>query len=132
MGARASWRADLHSHRHGVPVHFLQIWSIPSQSRLKPAYYTRHFTDEMKKDNWAKVVAPVNEEGVNKERQGEGTPAPVNSGLTMYATILSSGKALEKDLKGRKVYVHLIQTSSGENALGARIKLSDGASWHFR
>jgi hypothetical protein len=83
----------------------------------------------MKKDNWARVVAPADAEGVNKEREGEGTPAPVNSGLTMYAMILSSGKTLEKELSGRKVYVHVIQTSSGhENApQGARVKLSDGA-----
>ncbi|KAJ2915570.1 hypothetical protein MD484_g4837, partial [Candolleomyces efflorescens] len=115
--------------RHGVPVHFLQIWSIPTQPRLKPAYYTRHFTDDMKKDKWAKVVAPVDDEGVQKDlREGEGTPAPVHSGLTMYATILSSGKMMEKELSGTKVYVHVIQTSSGaENAQGARVKLSDGA-----
>ncbi|KAJ2921122.1 hypothetical protein H1R20_g15971, partial [Candolleomyces eurysporus] len=119
--------SEKNSNKHGVPVHFLQIWSIPSQSRLKPAYYTRHFTDEMKKDKWARVVASVDDEGVNKEREGEGTPAPVHSGLTMYATILSSGKTLEKELNRRKAYVHVIQTSSGENAQGAKVKLNDGA-----
>ncbi|KAJ2915592.1 hypothetical protein MD484_g4835, partial [Candolleomyces efflorescens] len=119
--------SEKNPNKQGVPVHFLQIWAIPSQSRLKPAYYTRHFTDEMKKDKWAKVVAPANHEDVNKEREGKGTPAPVHSGLTMFATILSSGKSLEKELTGRKAYVHVIQTSSDQNTQGAKVKLSDGA-----
>ncbi|KAJ2934623.1 hypothetical protein H1R20_g2444, partial [Candolleomyces eurysporus] len=98
--------SEKNPNKDGIPVHFLQIWSIPSQSRLKPAYYTRHFTDEMKQDKWARVVA---------------------LGLTMYATMLSSGKMLEKELNRRKAYVHVIQTSSEENTQGAKVKLSDGA-----
>jgi hypothetical protein len=34
---------------------------------------------------------------------------------------------LETELKGRKAYVHVIQTSSGGNVQGAKVKLSDGA-----
>ena len=47
-------------HTHGpVPVHFLQIWSTPATRGLSPQYFTRHFSDEEKKDRWAHVVAPV-------------------------------------------------------------------------
>jgi redox-sensitive bicupin YhaK (pirin superfamily) len=29
---------------HGTKqVHFLQIWSVPSKSRLEPKYFTRYF-----------------------------------------------------------------------------------------
>ncbi|OJT07148.1 Quercetin 2,3-dioxygenase, partial [Trametes pubescens] len=46
-------------HSHGSKqVHFLQIWSVPSTRGLTPQYFTRHFTDEEKKDQWAHVVAP--------------------------------------------------------------------------
>lgn len=35
-----------------------------------------HFTDEEKKDKWARIVAPVIDEGVLPDREGSG-PAPV-------------------------------------------------------
>ena len=69
-------------------VHFLQIWSTPNESKLKPKYYTRfvplpfvfpltallvsmlvdrtlsfgpfrHFSDDGKRDNWVHIVAPA-------------------------------------------------------------------------
>lgn len=95
-------------------VHFLQIWSIPSAARLTPKYFTRHFTDAQKTDAWVRVVAPVGAEGVSTEREAEG-PAPVNSGLTMYASLLSQGKTIVQSLKGSRGYIHVVQTS-GYNA----------------
>ncbi|TFK25148.1 RmlC-like cupin [Coprinopsis marcescibilis] len=110
-------------------VHFLQIWSIPTVHGLSPKYFTRHFSDEEKRDKWAKVVAPAWDEDVETaDRDGSG-PAPVNSALTLYATILSPGQTLFRPLKGRKAYVHVIQTSGyneGE-ATGASVRIS-GAS----
>ncbi|KIK58645.1 hypothetical protein GYMLUDRAFT_45237 [Collybiopsis luxurians FD-317 M1] len=97
------------------PVHFLQIWSLPSVSRLTPKYFTRHFSDAEKKDAWVRVVAPVNAEGVKGDlregaKQGEG-PAPVQSPLTMYATLLSPGKSLNQAIKGPKGYIHVVMRS---------------------
>ena len=106
-------------------VHFLQIWSIPSTSRLPPKYYTRHFPDSEKTNQWARVVAPVGAPGVTVEREGAG-PAPVQSPLTMYATILEQGKSLERSFEGKKAYVHVIQTSGYNEgkASGASVKIS--------
>ncbi|EJT98684.1 RmlC-like cupin, partial [Dacryopinax primogenitus] len=113
------------------PVHFLQIWAKPRVSRLVPKYFTRHFSDEEKTDKWVKVVAPVEAEGVLDKREGDG-PAPVQSGVTMYATLLSEGNSLAHRLpldgqgKTRKVYVHVVQTSgyNDGSSSGARVKLS--------
>ena len=55
-----------------------QIWGLPSQSRLKPKYYNRHFTDEEKRDKLVKVVAPADSGEVKDERDTSG-PAPVRS-----------------------------------------------------
>jgi len=67
-------------------VHFLQIWSLPSISRLTPTYFTR---DDEKKDKWVRVVAPAGAPGVSSKREDSG-PTPVQSGpLTLYSTILS-------------------------------------------
>ncbi|KAF9564929.1 RmlC-like cupin [Agrocybe pediades] len=110
-------------------VHFLQIWALPSISRLPPKYYTRHFSDEEKKDKWAKIVAPVGAEGVLVEREGAG-PAPVQSPLTLYATILSQGKSLDRTMQGKKGYIHVIQTSgyNPDKASGGSVKVSSRGS----
>lgn len=98
-------------------VHFLQIWLLPNKSRLTPAYYTRHFTDDQKRNTLLKVVAPVEGEGVKNEREGDG-PTPVHAQLSVYASILSPGKSVTHTFPApgagqpdRKSYVHLIQTS---------------------
>ncbi|KAJ6621518.1 pirin domain-containing protein [Mycena sp. CBHHK59/15] len=107
-------------------VHFLQIWSLPSTSRLQPKYFTRHFSDADKRDVWARIVAPVYADGVQADsREGEG-PAPVQSPLTLYATLLSEGKSLTQAMHGLKGYIHVVQTSgyNTEAATGATIKVT--------
>ena len=106
-------------------VHFLQIWSLPSTSGLQPKYFTRHFTDEEKTDKWARVVAPVGADGVLPVREGEG-PAPVQSPLTLYATLLGQKKSLKKPLIGKKGYIHVVQTSGYNEgqSKGANVKIA--------
>ena len=106
-------------------VHFLQIWSVPSTSNLRPKYFTRHFTDEEKSNKWARIVAPVGADGVLPAREGEG-PAPVQSPLTLYATLLGQNKSLNRALAGKKGYIHVVQ-KSGYNpgqSKGANIKIA--------
>lgn len=118
-----------HSERTYGPTaaHFLQIWSTPSTPNLKPQYYTRHFSDEEKQNKWARVVARFGSQGVSSERDGEG-PAPVQSPLTMYASLLSPTTKLEKPMEGVKAYIHVVQTS-GYNvgkATGSKVKIGSG------
>lgn len=121
-------------YQHGSkPVHFLQIWSVPSKRALPPRYTTRHFTDEEKKDRWAHIVAPAGTPGVSDDREAEG-PAPVHSPLDLHATILSPGTRLSHTLPAspgpRKAYAHIIQRSgyNPKAAVGASVKFSgDGA-----
>ncbi|PCH44477.1 RmlC-like cupin [Wolfiporia cocos MD-104 SS10] len=112
-------------------VHFIQIWSIPHKGGLSPTYYTRHFTDEEKKDNWVQVVAPAGSPGVSDAREASG-PAPVHSKLSLYATLLSPSSALphvfpkEGDGELRKVYIHVVQTSryNPGTPSGAQVRIS--------
>ncbi|KAH9935993.1 pirin domain-containing protein [Epithele typhae] len=106
-------------HQHGgKQVHFLQIWATPDTKGLTPKYFTRHFTDEEKKDQWAHIVAPMGGDGVLEQREASG-PAPVHAPLSLFATMLSpQGKlsyAFQARGGSRKGYVHVIQTS-GYNA----------------
>ncbi|QRV74110.1 pirin domain-containing protein [Ceratobasidium sp. AG-Ba] len=119
-------------------VHFLQIWLLPNQSRLKPSYYTRHFTDAEKRDTLLKVVAPVGAKDVTNEREGSG-PTPVHAQLSVYATILSPGKSVvhtfpapAEGQKARKAYIHNIQTSgyNPKAANGANVQLNGGLKLH--
>ncbi|KAJ7142321.1 RmlC-like cupin domain-containing protein [Mycena epipterygia] len=131
---------------HGAtPVHFLQIWSLPSTARLQPKYFTRHFMDAEKRDVWARVVAPVDAPGVLGDSRESKGPAPVQSPLTLYATLLSEGKRLSQAVAGSKGYIHVVQTSgyNTEKATGAAVKVlgdagvewvlkeGDGAYLHF-
>lgn len=106
-------------------VHFLQMWSIPHTKSLQPKYFTREFTDAQKTNKWVRVVAPVGAEGVSDVREGEG-PAPVQSSLTLYATLLENGKALNQKLEGKKGYIHVVQTSgyNPRKASGASVRAS--------
>ncbi|OBZ73988.1 hypothetical protein A0H81_05982 [Grifola frondosa] len=122
-------------------VHFLQIWSIPTKSGLMPKYYTRHFSDEEKKDKWANIVAPVDAEGVVLDREASG-PAPVHSTLSLFASILSPSTTLPYTFQTtlgstqRKGYIHVIQTSGYNegSATGAHVKVSvgDGSTVELR
>jgi len=122
-------------------VHFLQIWSLPSTHGLQPKYFTRHFSDEEKKDKWVRVVAPADAEGVVEAREASG-PAPVHSPLSLYATILSPGTTLAHSFPAegagaqRKAYIHVIQRS-GYNpgrASGATVRIAgqDGVESELR
>ncbi|KZT07559.1 pirin domain-containing protein [Laetiporus sulphureus 93-53] len=118
---------------YGEQVHFLQIWSMPSQSGLTPTYYTRHFTDEEKRDKWVRVVTPAGESGVSEARAASG-PAPVHSPLSLYASLLSPAASLSHTFPTArtgtttKAYIHVVQTSgyNPEASSGARVKISGG------
>jgi len=106
-----------------APVHFLQIWAKPSESGLKPKYYTRHYTDEEKKDVLLKVVAPVGGEKVIDEREANG-PTPIHSPVSVYASILSAGKSVSHTFAPgtTKALVHNIMTSGYVEPRSKRIQ----------
>ncbi|KAH9840005.1 pirin domain-containing protein [Rhodofomes roseus] len=121
-------------------VHFLQIWGLPSKRGLAPAYYTRHFSDDEKRDKWALIVAPADAPDVSQAREAAG-PAPVHAPLSLYATLLSPSKSLPHTFPAassgpaRKAYIHVVQTSgyNPKQASGARVKVSgDDAALELR
>jgi redox-sensitive bicupin YhaK (pirin superfamily) len=109
------------------PVHSLQFWAFPSIPHLPPRYFIRYFADSEKVNKWACVVAPIGTAGISVETKGDG-PAPVQSPLSLYATILSEGKHLEHKMTGTKGYIHVLQTQGynrGE-ACGATVRIIGG------
>lgn len=111
-------------------VHFLQIWASPNESKLTPKYYTRHFSDDEKRDKWAHVVAPAVKDSKEIVDKREATgPAPVHSPLDVFATILSPTASLSHTAKRTNVYAHLIQRSGYNTgaATGAAVKIEVGS-----
>ncbi|KIJ11122.1 hypothetical protein PAXINDRAFT_171917 [Paxillus involutus ATCC 200175] len=113
-------------------VHFCQIWASPrpGQGQGKPAYFTRHFTDEEKKNRFALLVAPDNSTGVSQKREDSG-PAPIRSELRMYASLIHPGISLVHAPVGnsqkKKGYIHVIQKSGYNVAQGGGITLRIGS-----
>ena len=106
--------------------------------------HPRHFTDEEKKDQWARIVAPADASGVISEREGSG-PAPVHSPLTLYSTLITPGVSLPHTFptdafptargSARKAYIHVVQTSgyNPTESSGATVKISgDGATLELK
>ncbi|KAF9219946.1 RmlC-like cupin [Gyrodon lividus] len=125
-------------------VHFCQIWASPrpGQARGRPAYFTRNFTDEEKKNRFALLVAPDNSAAVSLNREDSG-PAPIRSELRMYASLIHPGISLVHAPVGnsprKKGYIHVIQKSGynpaqaggatlrvGSQADGPQIELREG------
>lgn len=89
-----------------------------------------------------RVVAPMNTSDVSSKREDVG-PAPVQSPLTLYSTLLSSSTSLTHTFRSgsTKGYIHVIQTSgynsgaasgttvrvSGGNGVEAELREGDGA-----
>ncbi|KAF9508240.1 hypothetical protein BS47DRAFT_1350552 [Hydnum rufescens UP504] len=92
-------------------VHFLQIWAKPNVARLTPKYYTRHYTDEEKKDN----TDPF-------------TYLCLRDHNLPSANVLYSFPAVALYRIMRNSYVHVIQTSGYNTgaAKGARVKINGG------
>ncbi|KAG6911404.1 hypothetical protein DXG01_016501 [Tephrocybe rancida] len=94
---------------HGpTEVHFLQIWALPHTAGLTPQYFTRNFSDEEKKNQWVRIVAPVGDEDVLETHGGTG-PTPIHTKLTLYATLVDRGQKLRQSLSGSKGFVQVVQ-----------------------
>ncbi|KAM0752152.1 Pirin-domain-containing protein [Meredithblackwellia eburnea MCA 4105] len=124
-------------------LHFLQCWAKPSVSGLTPNYYTRHYTDDEKRDVLLPIVAPLSpsNQSVLDTREGEG-PTPIHSPLTLYASILSPSSTVSHVFSAnsslssvaqpftkstgpsRKGYLHLIMRQKGYRL--PHQKLSEG------
>jgi len=85
-------------------VHFLQLWVKPWANGLPPAYATKEFNDDAKRN---KLVCFMTKKGTEAETGG----IPINQDFYAYATLLDSGHSIEYKPKDetRRVYLHVVQ-----------------------
>jgi quercetin 2,3-dioxygenase len=106
MSAGTGVRHSEFNHSKTEPVHFLQIWIIPSGQGIAPSYEEKHF-DVASKRGRLRLIAS------NDAREGS---VRIHQDAAIYATILDGQDRVEHALAaGRLGYVHVIRGSATVN-----------------
>jgi len=99
------------------PVHFLQIWIMPSQTGLEPGYEQRSFTLENNSGRWVLVAA------------GDGRDGAVNvhQDIELLVAVLNPGQQVGYRFKpGRHAWLQLAR--GGVSINGTVLNIGDGAA----
>nr|WP_314547562.1 pirin family protein [uncultured Massilia sp.] len=104
------------------PVHFLQIWVIPSEAGGAPGYEEKHFDADSKRGKLRLIASRDGREGSVSLRQD----------AAIYATILDGADAVSHPLQqGRQAYVQVARGSVTVNGCalqaGDAVRVTDEA-----
>ncbi|MCG6919505.1 MAG: pirin family protein [Acidobacteria bacterium] len=104
-----------HNHSKTDPVHFLQIWVVPAEEGLPPAYDQRPVGREKAREGW--VTLASGDPGTDAIRLAQD--------VRLRVTVLPEGeiRALEID-PGRHVWIHVVQGATSVN--GSPLVEGDG------
>jgi redox-sensitive bicupin YhaK (pirin superfamily) len=99
------------------PVHFLQIWILPSRSGIPPGYEEKHFAEAERKGRLRLIASPEGTEG----------SLTVHQDARVYAGLLNPGDSVQHLLgPGRHAWV---QVARGKLRLGNEpLSAGDGAA----
>jgi hypothetical protein len=99
------------------PVHFLQIWLVPSARGLAPGYAQKTFTDEEKRGRLRLVASP----------DARDASIAVNTDASLYAGTFSAGERAEHVLAPqRHAWVQVARGALRVN--GRDVKAGDGVA----
>lgn len=99
------------------PVHFLQIWLMPSRRGLSPSYEQKTFSAGEKQGRLRVVASPDGREG----------SISVNTDATLYAGVFGGGERGALELSpGRHAWVQVARGSVRVN--GTELREGDGAA----
>lgn len=99
------------------PVHFFQIWIVPSQEGVTPGYEQKLFSDEERRGKLRLVVAPGHPDGA----------LDIHQDARVYASILGTGDRLEHPLAdGRGAWIQVARGTVEVN--GTTLHEGDGAA----
>jgi redox-sensitive bicupin YhaK (pirin superfamily) len=127
MSAGSGLRHSEFNHSGEEPVHLYQIWLLPREKGMEPAYDQRVFDPAARQNRWQLLAAPAN--GVASEA------LPIRQDARLSRSTLSGGAALDAEFApGRSGWVQVMQgaitarSSSGEEvalATGDGLAISD-------
>lgn len=96
--------------------HLLQIWILPNQKGLQPAYDQKHYTREQKLNQLKLIVSPT----------GEKESITIRQDAKIFASVLESQKTVVYDLNPKRFA--WIQIAKGSLELnGKKLNAGDGA-----
>lgn len=99
------------------PVHFLQIWILPSEKGLPSGYEQKHFPEEEKRGHLRLLASEDGTEGSVRLQQN----------ARLYASLLEDGTTLSHTFEpGRLGWVHVARGTAKLN--GIELSAGDGAS----
>jgi len=99
------------------PVHFLQIWIVPSATGIAPGYEQKTFTREEKQGKLRLVAS-------NDGREGSVT---IHADAALYAGVFAEGEAAERSIApGRHAWVHVARGHARVN--GRKLSAGDAAA----
>jgi redox-sensitive bicupin YhaK (pirin superfamily) len=97
------------------PVHFLQIWVIPTQPGGPPGYEQKFFSDDDKRGVLRLVASQTGEDGSVKIQQD----------ARLFATLLEKGASVQHTIPaGRKGWIHIATGNADVN--GRKLAAGDG------
>jgi len=103
------------NHSADAPVHFLQIWIVPSVQGAQPRYQQQHFSNEEKRGRLRLIISPEGTDGSLSVRQD----------ARVYAGLFNGEEHAELTLaEDRYAYVHVAQGSITLN--GQKLVEGDG------
>ncbi len=107
------------------PVHFLQIWLVPSSRGIAPSYEQKTFTAEEKRGRLRVVASPDGREG----------SVTIHTDAVLYAGLFDSGEVATLALvAGRHAWVHVargtVRVNGQDLAAGDGAALSEEAAVH--
>jgi hypothetical protein len=106
-----------YNHSKLEPVHFLQIWIVPDQRGLAPAYGQRTFDRAVAARGFVLLASP----------DGRQDSLEVHQDMDLWVTLLGAGEARELRLRpGRHAWIHVAQGEVSVN--GSALKAGDGAA----
>jgi redox-sensitive bicupin YhaK (pirin superfamily) len=99
------------------PVHFLQIWLLPTQRDIPPSYEQKTFSEAEKRGRLRAVVSPDGRDG----------SVTIHSDVVMYAGLFDSAESTKLTLAhGRHVWVQVARGTLRVN--GETLASGDGAA----
>jgi redox-sensitive bicupin YhaK (pirin superfamily) len=103
LQSMSAGRGVVHSefnHSKEEPVHFLQIWILPRERGIPPAYHQRAFPPQEKRGKLRLVAGP---------KGGEGT-LEIHQDAQVFITLLERGDQVQQPIpRGRHVWVHVVR-----------------------
>jgi hypothetical protein len=98
-----------------LPVHFLQIWIVPNENGIAPAYEQKHFSTAEKRGRLRLIASEA----------GTGGSVRIHQDARVYAGLFDGAEHAELDLAvGRRAYVHVARGSVAVN--GTALEAGDG------